>query len=93
MQTVRAFWEEIKQATSSAPDGHTIQLRGLLGDMLSSAAITMKQGSPRRAWLVGLGAIVHNPKSLKQPARLLHLCRALAANQPSAGTSLPLSHS
>lgn len=93
VQAVRAFWEEIKQATSGSPDAHTLQMRGVLGDMLSGAAISMKQGSPRRAWMVGLGAIVHNPKSLQQPTRLLHLYRALAANQPSAGTGLPLSPS
>ena len=93
VQAVRAFWEEIKQATSGSPDARTIQMRGVLGEMLSGAAISMKQGSPRRAWMVGLGAIVHNPKSLQQPTRLLHLYRALAANQPSAGTRLPLSPS
>ncbi|MBX3371877.1 MAG: glycosyltransferase family 2 protein [Nitrospira sp.] len=93
VQAVRAFWEEIKQATSAAPDAHTIPMRGVLGDMLSSAAITMKQGSPRRAWMVGLGSIVHNPKSLKQPARLLHLYRALATTPTTSGTRLPLSPS
>lgn len=93
VQAVRAFWEEIKQATSGSPDARTIQMRGVLGEMLSGAAISMKQGSPRRAWMVGLGAIVHNPKSLQQPTRLLHLYRALAANQPAAGTRLPLSPS
>jgi len=93
VQAVRAFWEEIKQATSGSPDARTIQMRGVLGEMLSGAAISMKQGSPRRAWMVGLGAIVHNPKSLQQPTRLLHLYRALAANQPSAGSRLPLSPS
>ncbi|ODT45668.1 MAG: hypothetical protein ABS70_02615 [Nitrospira sp. SCN 59-13] len=93
VQAVRAFWEEIKHAVSSDPDAHTIPMRGVLGDMLLSAAITMKQGSPRRAWMVGLGSIVHNPKSLKQPARLLHLYRALATNPTAAGTRLPVSPS
>lgn len=93
VQAVRAFWEEIKQATSGSPDAHTIQMHGVLGEMLSGAAISMKQGSPRRAWMVGLGAIVYNPKSLQQPTRLLHLYRALAANQPAAGIRLPLSPS
>ncbi|MCW5799948.1 MAG: glycosyltransferase family 2 protein [Nitrospira sp.] len=91
VQAVHAFWEEIKEATSGSPNARTIQMREVLGDMLSGAAITMKQGSPRRAWMVGLGAIVHNPKSLKQPARLFHLYRALAAPPPTAGTRLPLS--
>lgn len=94
VQAVRAFWEEIRQATSSAPEARTIPMRGVLGEMLSAAAIDMKQGSPRRAWMVGLGAILHNPNSLKQPTRLLHLYRALATNPASsAGNRHPPSPS
>ena len=84
VQAVRAFWEEIRQATSGAPDARTIPMRGVLGEMLSTAAINMKQGSPRRAWVVGFGVLFHNPNALKKPTRLFHLYRTLATNQASA---------
>jgi glycosyltransferase involved in cell wall biosynthesis len=77
VEAVKAFSNEITQATAGAPSAHRIPGRRLLGNMLSATAIEMRSGSPRRAWLIAVSAVVHDPSYLTQPGRLLSLYRGL----------------
>lgn len=73
---VKAFWREITKAAAEADTAYTGSLRRLLGDLLQSAALSMKQGSPRRAPLVAVSALLNDPSSWAQPARLYSRYRA-----------------
>lgn len=75
IQAVKAFWQEIAQATAGAPAADTGSLRRLLGELLAAAAISMKTGSPRRAPLVAVSAVLNDPSSWMHPARLISLYR------------------
>ena len=83
VQAVKAFWNEIRQVTAGASAAHGVPLRRLLGDMLADAAVSMKQGSPRRAPLVALSAVLNDPGYLVQPTRLVSLYRALTRDPAS----------
>jgi hypothetical protein len=81
---VKAFWNQITEATAGAPMAHTGSLRRLLGLLLEAAAISLKRGSPRMAPFVAVNAVLNDPSYLMQPGRLLSLYRALTrepANQ------------
>jgi hypothetical protein len=83
-QAVKAFWNQITEATAGAPMAHTGSLRRLLGLLLEAAAISLKRGSPRMAPFVAVNAVLNDPSYLMQPGRLLSLYRALTrepANQ------------
>ena len=84
IQAVRAFWNEIKEATAGAPAARTVSRRRLLGEMLAAAAISMRRGSPRMAYIVAASAVINDPSFLVQPGRILRLYRALSTHQVSA---------
>ncbi|MCC6966207.1 MAG: glycosyltransferase family 2 protein [Nitrospira sp.] len=73
---VKTFWREITKAAAEADTAYTGSLRRLLGDLLQSAALSMKHGSPRRAPLVAVSALLNDPSSWVQPARVCSLYRA-----------------
>jgi len=73
---VKKFWKEITNAVAEAETIYTGSLRRLFGELLEAAAISMKRGSPRRAPLVAVSALLNDPSSWMQPARLYSLYRA-----------------
>jgi len=73
---VKTFWKEIAHAVEEGKQAYTGSLRRLLGELLVAAAISMKRGSPRRAPLVAISALVNDPSYWVQPARLCSLYRA-----------------
>lgn len=84
VRTVKGFWKEIRQATADSPEARTIPMRRVLGDYVIGHRNRYETGVAARAWVVGLSAVLHDPHSLKQPTRLLHLYRALATHPASA---------
>ncbi len=76
---VKAFWSEIMAATQGVTSAPPVMTRQLLGDMLAATATGMHAGSPRRAWIVGASAVLHDPHMWVQPRRLMQLYRALSA--------------
>ncbi len=85
VSAVRTFWKEIMTATANAQPPYTGSFRRLFGELLEAAAISMKPGSPRRAPLVAVSALLNDPSYWVQPARLCALYRALT--QAPASTS------
>ncbi|MGC3976718.1 MAG: glycosyltransferase family 2 protein [Nitrospira sp.] len=77
--TVKDFWSEISAATRSEANTPSVATRQLLGEMLAATATGMHSGSPRRAWMIGASAVLHDPRSWVRPRRLMQLCRALSA--------------
>lgn len=77
--TVKDFWSEISAATQSEGNTPSAATRQLLGEMLAATATGMHTGSPRRAWMIGASAVLHDPLSWVRPRRLIQLCRALSA--------------
>ena len=82
-QAVKAFWREIEQERPVEKLLPIRQDRHLLGNLLSAAAIALKPGSPRRAWMVAASVVLNDPRALAQPKRIVHLFQRL--RQPSAG--------
>ena len=76
VSAVKAFWREIKKAAAESKMEYTGSLRRLFGELLEAAAISMKRGSPRRAPLVAVSALLNDPSFWVQPARLCALYRA-----------------
>jgi hypothetical protein len=76
VSAVKTFWREITQAAVETETAHTGSFRRLLGELLEAAAISMKNGSPRRAPLVAVSALLNDPSYWVQPARLCSLYRA-----------------
>lgn len=76
VSAVKTFWREITKAAAEAETVHTGSSRRLLGELLEAAAISMKRGSPRRAPLVAVSALMNDPGYWVQPARLYSLYRA-----------------
>ena len=54
---------KIRQVTVGFPEVRTLPMRVILSEMLSATAMDMNQGSPRRAWLVDLSAVLHDLNS------------------------------
>ena len=63
VQAGNGFREEIRQVTVGFPEVRTLPMRVILSEMLSATAMDMDQGSPRRAWLVDLSAVLHDLNS------------------------------
>ncbi len=76
VSAVKTFWKEITHAVEEGKRAYTGSLRRLLGELLVAAAISMKRGSPRRAPLVAISALLNDPSYWVQPARLCSLYRA-----------------
>lgn len=76
VSAVKTFWREITNAAADGEAAHTGSSRRLLGELLEAAAISMKRGSPRRAPLVAVSALMNDPGYWAQPARLYSLYRA-----------------
>jgi len=73
---VKTFWKEIAHAVEEGKQAYTGSLRRLLGELLVAAAISMKRGSPRRAPLVAISAVLNDPSYWVQPARFCSFYRA-----------------
>jgi hypothetical protein len=91
-QAVKIFWQEIEQTTSVDQTGPSTKDRRLLGDLLSAAAIALKPGSPRRAWMVAANVLLQNPGTLAQPGRMARLIRKIWQTGP-AGSPVVSLHS
>lgn len=78
IETVKAFWREICEMIQRETNAPPVASRQLLGEMLAATATAMHHGSPRRAWLVGASAVLHDPQMLVQPNRLIQLCQTLS---------------
>jgi len=76
-QAVTAFWREITQERPMENPVSPLQDRQLLGTLLSAAAIALKPGSPRRAWMVAASAVLRNPRALTRPKQMAHLFHRL----------------
>ncbi|MBS0169818.1 MAG: glycosyltransferase family 2 protein [Nitrospira sp.] len=83
IRAVRDFWGEIRAVTTRSHSPHTCSVRRVLGNMLEAVAVDMKQGSPRRAWLIGASVMLHDPTLWIQPNRLIRLYRSLSSHQRS----------
>lgn len=88
--TVKIFWQEIEQTTSAGKAGPSTKDRRLLGDLLSAAAIALKPGSPRRAWVVAASVLLQDPSALAQPGRMARLFRRLRQPTPAGSPAVPL---
>lgn len=89
-QAVKIFWQEIEQTTSADQSGPPTKDRRLLGDLLSAAAIALKPGSPRRAWMVAANVLLQDPGTLAQPERLARLIRRIWQTSPAGSPVVPL---
>jgi glycosyltransferase involved in cell wall biosynthesis len=76
-QAVMAFWRELTQERLTEHPASPLQDRQLLGKLLSAAAIALKPGSPRRAWMVAASVMLHNPRALTKPSGMMGLFRRL----------------
>ena len=76
-QAVKAFWREITQERPMANAASPAENQQLLGRLLSAAALALKSGSPRRAWMVAMSAVLSEPHALTRPKRMVHLYRQL----------------
>ncbi|MBX3237324.1 MAG: glycosyltransferase family 2 protein [Nitrospiraceae bacterium] len=74
---VKEFWRQIIRAIGGRSVGPRFRARALLGTMLTDAALYLRTGSPRRAWLVGIGAVLHDPQSWIRPWRIIRVFRDL----------------
>lgn len=76
-QAVKSFWFEIEaKMAGKETDPHSGK-RELLGNLLSAAAVALKSGSPRRAWVVAGSALLHDPSFLAHPGRVARLFKTL----------------
>ncbi len=89
-QAVKILWQEIEQTTCADQSGPLTKDRRLLGDLLSAAAITLKPGSPRRAWVVAAHVLLQDPGTLAQPGRMARLFRKLRQPTPDGSPAVPL---
>lgn len=80
-QAVKAFWQAIKQTHPPTMTSSPLTDQQLLSELLSAAALALKDGSPRRAWIVAMRAVLHEPRAWNKPKRLGDLFRTL--RQPS----------
>ncbi|GAB1724650.1 MAG: glycosyltransferase [Nitrospira sp. CR1.1] len=87
---VKTFWQEIEQTTSAEKAGSLTKNRRLLGDLLSAAAIALKPGSPRRAWVVAASVLLHDPSALAEPGRMARLFRRLRQSASADSPAVPL---
>lgn len=85
VSAVKTFWREITKASATAKADYTGSLRRLLGELLEAAAISMKHGSPRRAPVVAISALLNDPTYWVQPARLWSLYRAWTRESRATG--------
>ncbi|WHZ23952.1 MAG: hypothetical protein OJF47_003064 [Nitrospira sp.] len=90
-QAVKAFWREIKQERPMENSVSSVQDRYLLGKLLSAAAIALKPGSPRRAWMVAARAVLNDPRAFTRPDRMVRLFRQLR-RPPAVGVTVTSSH-
>lgn len=74
---VRAFWKETVESTGQKVKSEAWCPRRILGAMLEATALDMTVHSPRRAWIVGLSVLWHDPHYWIEPGRVLQLYRAL----------------
>jgi len=74
---VKVFWRQIMRAIAGRSVGPRFNPQAFLGTMLADAAFYLRTGSPRRAWLVGIGAVLHDPQSWIKPWRIFRLFRDL----------------
>ncbi|ULA61809.1 MAG: Glycotrans2-like domain-containing protein [Nitrospira sp.] len=77
VRAVRTFWSEIIESIGGRVKTQTWCPRRILGAMLEATALDMMVHSPRRAWMVALSVLLHDPHYWIEPARLIHVCRAL----------------
>ncbi|MBX3237019.1 MAG: glycosyltransferase family 2 protein [Nitrospiraceae bacterium] len=81
-QAVCSFWREIEhQLAEGGSTRSFLAQRRLLGELLAQAAIRLKAGSPRRAWIVAATSIVMNPSSWFSPKKLTTLVSSLRQPQ------------
>ena len=83
VRAVKTFGREIVQSTGAHATIHRRRPRRLFGAMLEAVARDMTRHSPRRAWLVGLSVVLHDPHSWLEPRRLIRLYRALSTQEDS----------
>ena len=76
-QAVKSFWVEIEEKIAGNEMDPQTDKRQLLGNLLSAAAVALKSGSPRRAWMVAGSALLHDPSFLAQPGRMARLFKTL----------------
>ncbi|MCW5797011.1 MAG: glycosyltransferase family 2 protein [Nitrospira sp.] len=89
-QAVKIFWHEIEQTIGADQSGPLVKDRRLLGDLLSAAAIALKPGSPRRAWVVAANVLLQDPGTLAQPGRMARLFRKIWQTAPAGSSAAPL---
>jgi glycosyltransferase involved in cell wall biosynthesis len=63
---VRAFWRQIRATRVQRGLIESLRMRRLLGDLLMHAAISLRQGSPRRAARVAACAVCFDPTQLRR---------------------------
>ncbi len=81
-QAVCSFWREIEhQLAEGGITRSFFAQRRLLGELLTQAAVRLKSGSPRRAWVVAGTAILANPATWFSPKKLTTLVGALRHHQ------------
>lgn len=90
-QAVKAFWREIAEERPMANAASPSEDQQLLGKLLSAAALALKPGSPRRAWIVAMSAVLNEPRALTRPKRIMHLFRQLR-QPPAVGVTATSSH-
>src|SRR5574340_153814 len=73
--TVKSFWHELEQQKGIQRTIASAQRRRLLGELLGAAAIALQPGSPRRARIVAVNALLHAPIFWAHPGRLARLFR------------------
>jgi hypothetical protein len=76
-QAVKSFWVEIEEKIAGTEMNSQTDKRQLLGNLLSAAAVALKSGSPRRAWVVAGSALLHDPSFLAHPGRVARLFKTL----------------
>ncbi|MCW5797327.1 MAG: glycosyltransferase family 2 protein [Nitrospira sp.] len=89
---VRAFWRETVESTGEKVHSRTWCPRQILGAMLEATALDMMVHSPRRAWIVGLSVLWHDPHYWIEPGRFLQLYRALLMKRHVGRERHPSTH-